>query len=75
MITLSIIAHFIGLTRGQLNTWSAIITFVIGLFLVYKISRPLNLFRGALLTLIIVIAVCALTIPLAREIFEFAPLF
>ena len=75
MIILSIIAHFTGLTRGQLNTWSAIITFTIGLFLVYKISRPLNLFRGLLLLLIIAIAVGALCIPLTREIFEFAPLF
>ena len=75
MITLSVIAHFSGLSRGQLNTWSAIITFTIGLFLVYKISRPLNLFRGLLLLLIIAIAIGALTIPFTREIFEFAPLF
>ena len=75
MIALSIFAHFNGLSRGQLNTWSAIITFTIGLFLVYKISRPLNLFRGLLLLLIIAIAIGALTIPFTREIFEFAPLF
>ena len=75
MIILSIVAHFAGLSRGQLNTWSAIITFIIGLFLVYKISRPLNLFRGLLLLLIIIIAVLALTLPITREIFEFAPLF
>ncbi|MBQ7201976.1 HAD-IC family P-type ATPase [Candidatus Saccharibacteria bacterium] len=75
MITLSIIAHFMGLSRTELNTYSAIITFVICFFLLYNISRPLNLFRGALLLLIVVIAICALTIPFAREIFEFAPLF
>ena len=75
MITLSIIAHFTGLTRGQLNTYSAIITFIISFFLVYNISRPLNLFRGALLILIIIIAVGALTIPFFQNIFEFVPLF
>lgn len=75
MITLSTIAHFTGLTRGQLNTYSAIITFIISFFLVYNISRPLNLFRGALLILIIIIAVGALTIPFFQNIFEFVPLF
>ena len=75
MITLSIVAHFMGLSRAELNTFSAIITFIICSFLVYNISRPLNLFRGTLLLLIVIIAVLALTIPFAREIFEFAPLF
>ncbi len=75
MIILSIVAHFAGLTRGELNTYSAIITFIIAFFLVYQISRPLNLFRGLLLVLIIIIAIGALTIPFFQNIFEFVPLF
>ncbi len=71
MVILAILAHNLNLSKDLYTTLSAAITFVIGLALIYKISRPLNLFRTILIVLIIAIMVAAFTIPLARTIFEF----
>ena len=72
MLTLSIVASAVGLTRPEFSTLSYIITFVIDVALIYAISRPLNKLRAALLIGIIVIAFLAILIPLSRTFFEFA---
>jgi len=72
MVILSIIADTANLERTQLTTLSAIITFVINLVLIYQISKPLNLFRAALIAVVIAIVVAAFLTPFAREFFEFA---
>ena len=71
MIILSIVATNTDMAKPLLSTLSASITFAIDLFLIYKISKPLNLFRAGLILLIILILVLALTIPIARTFFEF----
>ena len=71
MIVLSIVATNTNMAKPLLSTLSASITFAIDLFLIYKISKPLNLFRTGLILLIILILVLALTVPIARTFFEF----
>ncbi len=71
MITLSIIAMINNFEKPLLLTLSASITALIDFVLIYKISRPLNLFRGALLVLLIIILALALLLPFARAFFEF----
>ena len=71
MVILAILAHNLNLSKDLYTTLSAAITFIIGLVLIYKISRPLNLFRTILIVLTIAIMVAAFTIPFARTIFEF----
>ena len=68
MLTLSIVAHFIGIPRPELILLSMIITFIIDFCLIYRISRPLNLFRATLLIVIILIMVTAFLLPFAREL-------
>ena len=75
MLILSIIATIIHLERPYLLTLSAIITFTIDMILIYRISRPLNLFRRALIIALIVIFILVLTLPFTRALFDFAPLF
>ena len=72
MITLSIVATINNFDKPFLLTLSASITAAINFVLIYKISKPLNLFRGALLILLIVIMVLALLLPFARAFLEFA---
>ena len=71
MIILSIAATNTNIAKPLLSTLSASITFAVDLFLIYKISKPLNLFRTGLILLIILILVLALTVPIARTFFEF----
>ena len=71
MITLSIVATNTNLAKPLLSTLSASIVAAVDFALIYKISRPLNLFRGALLFVLIALTVAALTIPFARAFFEF----
>lgn len=75
MLILSIIATIIHLERPYLLTLSAIITFTIDMILIYRISRPLNLFRRALIIALIIIFILVLTLPFTRTLFDFAPLF
>ena len=75
MVVLSIIATTNNFTREKLTTLSAIIVFAIDFILIYKVSKPLNLFRTALLLIIIGIFLAALFIPLARNFFEFTLTF
>ena len=75
MLILSIIATTIHLERPYLLTLSAIITFTIDMILIYRISRPLNLFRRALIIALIIIFILVLTLPFTRALFDFAPLF
>ena len=75
MLILSIIAESIDLPRPYLLTFSAIITFTINMLLIYRISRPLNTYRATMLALLIAIFVLALTLPVSRALFDFAPLF
>ena len=71
MITLSIVATNTELAKPLLSTLSASIVAAVDFVLIYKISRPLNLFRGALLFVLIALTVAALTVPFARAFFEF----
>ena len=68
MMILSIIAVHNHLDRPTLLTLSAIITFAINIILIYRISRPLNLFRASLILIIIVIFVFALLLPFSRNL-------
>ena len=68
MLTLSIVAHFIGIPRPELILLSMIITFIIDFCLIYRISRPLSLFRAALLIVIILIMATAFLLPFARQL-------
>jgi hypothetical protein len=47
------------------------VVFTIDLFLIYWISRPLNLLRGSLFFTIIGIMAAVFLIPFGREFFEF----
>ena len=71
MLVFSIIATNIGYNRAELITTSAIVTFAIDFLLIYSISRPLNLLRTILLTLIIVIISSAILFPFARSFLDF----
>ena len=71
MVALSIVAEINNFDRSKLTTLSAIIVFTIDFFLIYKISRPLNLFRAILMALILAIFLGALFIPATQELFEF----
>lgn len=75
MLILSIIATNNNFSRAKLTTLSAIIVFAIDFILIYKVSKPLNLFRAALLILIIGIFLGALFIPFIRDFFEFTLAF
>ena len=75
MVALSIASEVNGFSRAQLTTLSAIIVFCIDLVLIYKVSRPLNLFRAILIALIIAIFAGALLIPFIRNFFEFTLIF
>ena len=75
MVTLSIVSEVNNFDRSKLTTLSAIIVFAIDFFLIYKISRPLNLFRAILMVLILAIFLGALFIPFTQEIFEFTLAF
>lgn len=71
MVALSIVAEINNFDRSKLTTLSAIIVFTIDFFLIYKISRPLNLFRAILMALILAIFLGALFVPATQELFEF----
>ena len=71
MVILSIVATTNNFSREKLTTLSAIIVFAIDLILIYKVSRPLNLFRAALIAIIIAIFLAALFIPFIQNFFEF----
>lgn len=75
MVILSIVATVNNFERAKLTTLSAIIVFSIDLVLIYKVSKPLNLFRAALIVLIIAIFLGALFIPFIRDFFEFTLAF
>lgn len=75
MLILSIVATIIHLERPYLLTLSAIITFTIDMLLIYRISRPLNLFRRVLIIALVIIFILVLTLPFTRALFDFAPLF
>ena len=71
MIVLSVVATNTNVSKPLLSTLSASIVAAIDFILIYKISRPLNFFRGALLFVLIAITALALTVPFARAFFEF----
>ncbi len=74
MVILSIIAELNNFARPELLTVSAIVTFVINIILIYRISRPLNTFRALLICIIIAIFIGAVSIPFTRILFDFATL-
>ena len=71
MLVFSVIATNIGYNRAELITTSAIVTFAIDFLLIYSISRPHNLLRTILLTLIIGIISSAILFPFARSFLDF----
>lgn len=71
MLILSTIATLNHFEKPLLTTLSSIITFAIYTILIYKISKPLNWFRAAIIAFVIIVMVGALLLPLARSIFEF----
>ena len=71
MLILSTIATLNHFEKPLLTTLSSIITFAIYTVLIYKISKPLNWFRAAIIIFVIVVMVGALLLPLTRSIFEF----
>ena len=71
MLILSAIATLNHFEKPLLTTLSSIITFAIYTILIYKISRPLNWFRAAIIAFVIIVMVGALLLPLTRSIFEF----
>ena len=71
MVILSIVAGANNFSREKLTTLSAIIVFSIDMILIYKVSRPLNFFRAALIAVIIGIFLAALFIPFIQNFFEF----
>ena len=70
-LALAIIAHLNDFQHFELTTTSVFVTFTIDLILIYWISKPLNLLRGALLLTIIGIMLGAFFIPFTRNFFEF----
>ncbi len=62
MLVLSIVSTNLHLTRPELIFFSATITFIIDLALIYRISRPLNLLRTLLIFAIILIFAAAFLI-------------
>ena len=68
ILILAIIADNLNLPRHDLTVYSALITFTIGYILIYRISRPLNLFRSSLLAVILIIAISAFLIPFLHSI-------
>ena len=71
MLALSIISHYQNFTHFELTTTSAFIAFAIDLYLIYWISKPLNLLRTSLIFIIIGVMAAVFLIPFAREFFEF----
>ena len=69
MIILSVLDRSLGLARPDLLTISSVVTFIIGILLVLRISWPLNRFRGALLATIITIFLIAVFCPPIRLLF------
>lgn len=68
MMILSIVAQLNHLDRPMLLTLSAVITFFINIILIYRISRPLNLFRSALIAIIITLFILTLLLPLTHDL-------
>ncbi|MBR3236374.1 HAD-IC family P-type ATPase [Candidatus Saccharibacteria bacterium] len=68
MMILSIVAQLNHLDRPMLLTLSAVITFSINIILIYRISRPLNLFRSALIAVIITLFILTLLLPLTHDL-------
>ena len=71
MLALSITSHFQDFSRFELTTTSVFITFAINLLLIYRISRPLNRLRTALLFTVFSIMLIAFIVPFSRDFFEF----
>ena len=67
-LILSIAASLLSLSRPELTALSSLIVFVIGSALIYRVSKPLNLFRASLLAFIILVFAVALLLPLARSL-------
>ena len=68
MLILAIVAPIVGLSRPELICLSALITFVIDVILIYRISKPLNFLRTALILVIILIFTAAFLIPPFRTL-------
>lgn len=71
MLVLSCLAHFNVFPHHELTTTAVFIAFAIDLFLIYWISRPLNVLRGGLLVVIIAIMAGTFLIPFFHNLFDF----
>ncbi len=74
MVVLSIINETYNFASAELTTISFFTTFIIGLLLIYVISRPLNRFRALNLIGIIVLTALLYSFTRVRTFFEFANL-
>lgn len=71
-LILSLVSYFLALSTAELNALSSLIVFTIDAILIYEVSKPLNLFRAGLLSLIIISFAVFILIPFARS-FVFLP--
>ena len=74
ILVVAIVGEINNLSRPETITISAVVTFIIGTLLIYRISRPLNAYRAGLIFVIIAMFVAVLLIPATRLLFEFAAL-
>lgn len=71
MIALAVIAGLNNFPRYELSTVAVFVTFVIDFILIFRLSRPINPLRLALLITILAIMAIIFLWPFARDFFEF----
>ena len=70
ILLLVFVASLINLPNKETSTIAVIITAYTAILLIYRISKPLNLLRKALLILITLIFVLMISTPIGRSIFS-----
>ncbi len=69
ILLLVFLSNIFNISEGQISTCAVIITGYTAILLIYRISKPLNLLRKALLFCLIFIFSLALITPIGREVF------
>lgn len=69
ILLLVFLSNIFNISEGQISTCAVIITGYTAILLIYRISKPLNLLRKALLFSLIFIFSLALITPIGREVF------
>ncbi len=62
-----------GLSMKQSSSLSLVVFTALSLFVVFKVSRPLNLYRILILFGMILLFIGSFTIPFIRNLFDIAP--